>query len=201
MIRLWTKNSTGVAPDGAWLAGDVNDLQDAVAGLEDLTQNLQAASLAIGESGLQLLRYGSGEARLSGKLRTDGIVRALGGVYAGAFTTTARDSIASGSRPYGLIITNTTTNELEWNQGSDASPSWVPIGGMRRYAADVGNGSDTQIDVTHNLGTRDVLVQIHEKASPYQVNDPVVELLDTNTVRLIFAVAPTSAQFRVVVIG
>ena len=127
MIRLWTKSSTGVAPDGAWLAGDINDLQDAVAALEDLTQALQVASVAIGESGLQIVRYGSGEARLSGALRTDSIVRALGGLYAGAFTSTARDAIASGSRPYGLIILNTTTNRLEWNAGSDGSPDWQPL--------------------------------------------------------------------------
>jgi microcystin-dependent protein len=92
-----------------------------------LTQALAAGSLAVGESGLQILHYGTGEARLSGKLRTDGIVRALGGVYAGAFTTTQRDAIAAGSRPYGLIVLNTTTNRMEWNAGTDGSPSWQPI--------------------------------------------------------------------------
>lgn len=127
MIRLFTKNSTGVATDGRLYAGDINALQDAVAGLYDLTQALGIGNLAIGESGLQLLRYGVGEARLSGAMRMDGIVRALGGLYAGAFTTAARDAIGAGLAPYGLIILNTTTNRYEWNQGTDVGRNWQPL--------------------------------------------------------------------------
>lgn len=81
----------------------------------------------MGETGLQLLRYGPGEARISGAARIDGILRGLGGLYAGAFTTAQRDAIAAGLRPYGLVILNTTTNQYEWNSGSDATPNWQPI--------------------------------------------------------------------------
>jgi hypothetical protein len=82
----------------------------------------------VGETGLQLLRYGVGEARLTGALRTDGIFRGLGGLFAGQFTTTQRDAITSGSRPYGLSIFNVTTNRYEMNIGTDASPNWVGMG-------------------------------------------------------------------------
>lgn len=75
-----------------------------------------------------MLRYGSGDARLTGAFRTDGIIRALGGIYLGAFTTTQRDAIPSGSRPYGLAILNTTTNRWELNLGTDAAPIWIGIG-------------------------------------------------------------------------
>lgn len=95
ILRLFTKNATGVAPDGRLFAGDINALEDAVAALSDLTQNLEVASVAIGESGLQLLRYGAGEARLSGALRTDGVMRGLGGLYAGAYTTAQRDALVT----------------------------------------------------------------------------------------------------------
>lgn len=127
MDRLFTKNATGIAPNGRWYAGDVNALQDAVAAEYDLAQNIGAASLALGEDGLQILRYGAGEARLSGALRTDGILRGLGGVLAGAFTSTQRDVIASGLAPYGVVILNTTTNRYEWNSGSDAARSWRSV--------------------------------------------------------------------------
>jgi microcystin-dependent protein len=127
MIRLFTKNATGVAPDGRWFAGDINALQDAVAAALDLAQTIGTGVLQIGETGLQLLRYGVGEARLTGALRTDGIIRALGGLYAGAFTTTQRDAIPAGFAPYGLQILNTTTNRYEWNKGSDAVRNWQPI--------------------------------------------------------------------------
>lgn len=146
MQRLFTKNATGIAPDGKWFAGDVNALEDAVAALTDLTQNLEVGSLAIGEAGLQLLRYGAGEARLSGAFRTDGVMRALGGVYAGSFTTTQRDAIAN--PPYGLLITNSETNDLEMNYGTPAAPSWGSIGTNPPFTtADIANGAITSAKV------------------------------------------------------
>lgn len=139
MIRLFTKNATGIAPDGRWFAGDINALQDAVAALNDLSQALGVGSIQIGESGLQLLRYGAGEARISGALRTDGIVRALGGLYAGAFTTTLRDAIPVNMAPYGLVILNTTTNLYEWNAGTDVARDWRPLGGVASTANTLAN--------------------------------------------------------------
>lgn len=128
MNRLWTKNSTGVATNGRWYAGDINQLQDVVAALSDFLQTLDVNVLRIGDASLQLLKYGTSEFRMSGALRTDGIMRALGGFYAGAFTTPERDAIPTGFHPYGLVILNTTTNRLEVNLGSDATPTWLPVG-------------------------------------------------------------------------
>lgn len=130
MQRVKDFNATGVAPDGYLYAGDLNLIQDAAAALADLTQNLQVGTLAIGEPGLLLTRFGSGEARLSGAFRTDGILRGLGGLYAGQFTTSQRDAIAAGKCPYGLIILNLTSNQYEWNNGSDTARSWTPLGGV-----------------------------------------------------------------------
>lgn len=67
------------------------------------------------------------------------------------------------------------------------------------FAVDVGDGSSTSITVTHNLGTKDVIVSVYDKTTPFQ--DLVVDVrrTTTNTVTLIFGVAPTSAQFRCVV--
>lgn len=128
MNRVKTYDATGVAPGGRLYAGDLNALQDAVAALSDFLQTLDVNVLRIGDASLQLLKYGAGEARISGALRTDGIVRALGGFYAGAFTTTTRDAIPTGFRPFGLVILNTLTNRLEINMGTDATPNWLPVG-------------------------------------------------------------------------
>ncbi len=68
-----------------------------------------------------------------------------------------------------------------------------------KFAADVGDGTNVQIDVTHNLGTRDVVVGVYRNAAPYDEVIPDVQHLSTNAVRLIFSVAPAVAQFRVVV--
>jgi hypothetical protein len=126
--RLFTKDSTGISPNGRWFAGDINAIQDAVAGLTDFAQTVSMSVLRLGDSTIQLLKYGSAEARLTSALRTDGIVRALGGLYAGAFTTSQRNAIPLGSRPYGLVILNSTTNRYEWNSGSDATPVWLAFG-------------------------------------------------------------------------
>lgn len=140
--KVKTFESTGLAPNGRLYAGDLNAIQDHYADQSNFSQEVDAAAFGVGEAALKLLRYGPGEARLSGALRIDGIFRGLGGLYAGAFTTTQRDAIASGFRPYGLIILNTTTNQYEWNKGTDAAPAWnamsppvveIPIGAVMQW--------------------------------------------------------------------
>lgn len=144
MDRIKDYNTTGAAPDGVLYAGDLNALQDAVAALDDLTQHINLASLALGESGLQIVRYGAGEARLTGRLRTDGYVMGLGGLMPGAFTTAARNAIPAGQRPTNLIIKNTDTGNIEINIGSDAVPNWVAITKTPddAIAAHLADGSD-----------------------------------------------------------
>lgn len=128
--RIKVFESTGLAPNGRLYAGDLNSIQDALADQVNFNQEIDAAAFGIGETALKILRYGPGEARLSGMMRTDGILRALGGLYAGSFTTAQRDAISAGSRPYGLIILNTTTNQVEWNKGTDPAPSWQALGSL-----------------------------------------------------------------------
>ena len=59
----------------------------------------------------------------------------------------------------------------------------------------------TSHTVEHNLGTQDVLVQVHEVGSPYNVVEADIQLTDSNTVTIGFAVAPSSSTYRVVVVG
>lgn len=127
MQRVKSFESTGIAPNGRLYAGDLNAIQDAAAAKSDFAQTIDLATLRIGETGLQLLKYGGAEARISGALRTDGIMRGLGGLIAGAFTTTQRNAIATGLAPYGIIILNTTTNQYEFNAGTDAARDWRPF--------------------------------------------------------------------------
>lgn len=125
MDRSKTFDATGIAPNGKVYAGDLNLIQDLVAALTDLTQHLSVGSVSIGEDGLQVVKYGAGEARVSGALRVDTILRGLGGLIAGAFTTTQRNAIVA--PPYGLMVLNTTTNRYEYNAGSSGAPSWQPM--------------------------------------------------------------------------
>ena len=126
--RIKNFEATGIALNGRLYAGDLNQIQDDYADLSNFSQTLDAGTFRIGDTSIQLLKYGTAEARLSSALRTDGITRSLGGLYAGAFTTAQRDAIAVGFRPYGLIILNTQVNRLEFNAGTDAVPSWQGVG-------------------------------------------------------------------------
>lgn len=127
MLRLKTYDATGIAPNGRLFAGDLNALQDAVAALTDLAQNISVGSLAIGESGLLLVRYGAGEGRLVGAFRTAGRLMAEAGILPGPLTTTQRNAIPSGMAPVGLVIFNSTTGVCEQNVGTDAARVWQAI--------------------------------------------------------------------------
>ena len=72
---------------------------------------------------------------------------------------------------------------------------------VRKYAASVGDGSATSYTVTHNLGTRDVTVAVYDNSSPYAEVVCDVQHTSTTAITVLFSVAPTSNQYRVVVQG
>lgn len=97
--------------------------------------------------------------------------------------------------------------QTETDTGTDDQRFITPLklatwsGRLHRASAVFGDGTATQFDITHNFGTRDVLVEVYRVASPYDTVLCGVERLDTNTVRLKFTAAPTTNQFKVVVLA
>jgi 5,10-methylene-tetrahydrofolate dehydrogenase/methenyl tetrahydrofolate cyclohydrolase len=67
------------------------------------------------------------------------------------------------------------------------------------YATSIGNGTLTTLPVTHNLNTRDVIVQVYQVATPYAQVYPDIAATTVNAIDLTFAVAPTANQYRVLV--
>jgi hypothetical protein len=70
---------------------------------------------------------------------------------------------------------------------------------VRKYASDIGDGSSTAITVTHSLGTRDVVVEVFNNSTPWDTVECDVTRPSTTQVTCTFAVAPTSAQYRVTI--
>ena len=70
----------------------------------------------------------------------------------------------------------------------------------KKVSASVGNGSLTSIPVTHSLGTKDVVVNIYDNSTDETVEADVVRT-STSVVTVSFSTAPTTNQYRVVVIG
>lgn len=60
-------------------------------------------------------------------------------------------------------------------------------------------GTATSEVITHNLGTRDVMVEVYRSATPWDTIILDVERTSTNTITLRWAVAPASAEYRVMV--
>jgi hypothetical protein len=72
---------------------------------------------------------------------------------------------------------------------------------VTKYNTSIGDGSATSYTVTHNLGTRDVQVTLYDNTAPYAEVIADVQHTTTNTITVLFSVAPTSNQYRVVVQG
>jgi hypothetical protein len=70
----------------------------------------------------------------------------------------------------------------------------------RKASANVGNGSSTSFAITHNLNTRDVVVNVYDNSTYDTVETDVVRT-DANNVTVSFASAPSSNAYRVVIIG
>ena len=84
---------------------------------------------------------------------------------------------------------------------TSASGAKTNLGFTTKFAEDIGDGTATSFTVTHGLASSDVQVYVYEKASPYGQVFPDVANTSSSAVTLSFASAPTSAQYRVVVIG
>jgi hypothetical protein len=65
--------------------------------------------------------------------------------------------------------------------------------------ADVGDGTATQFTVTHGLGTRDVVVQLRQNASPWEYVGADVRAATTTTVTVQFLTPPAAGAYRILI--
>lgn len=73
----------------------------------------------------------------------------------------------------------------------------------RKYQAAIGNNADAFYTITHNLNTRNLIVQVAQNGTPWQIQNNLtitMPTLDTVTIGG-FSVTPTTNQYLVSVIG
>jgi hypothetical protein len=97
--------------------------------------------------------------------------------------------------------------EILWNETDD---NWTLTNNgtnyhsiVRKFASDITTTESAPFTftATHNLGTRDVTVQVFATASPYNQIECDVDHTSTSVVTLTFAAAPTAGAYRVVITG
>lgn len=81
-----------------------------------------------------------------------------------------------------------------------AAAALAALGGTTKFSADVGDNSSTSIAVTHSLNTKDVIISVYRNSDFAEVMCDMVRNT-VNQVTLTFAVAPTTNQYRVVIVG
>lgn len=94
-----------------------------------------------------------------------------------------------------FIRWNETTDRWEFtNDGTNYSV--IPVGSDSHYATYIGGA--TSIPVTHNLGTKDVRVELYDVTTSETVYSDVVRT-SINVVTISFTTAPSAASIRVLI--
>ena len=94
--------------------------------------------------------------------------------------------------------------EILWNESDDR---WTLTNNgtnyhaiTRKFSATIGDGTLTQVPVTHNLGARDVSVQVYDSSTFDTVECDVVRT-STSVVTLGFTAPPAAGAYTVVIVG
>lgn len=216
-VRAATTSTGTMATSFA--SGSVVDGVTLATGDRILVKNQSTAS----ENGIYVVQSSGGPIRASdadgaGELVANATVLVNEGTVNGdtAWTCTTNGSITVGSTAttwaqFGGGGSYTAGNGLALaaSQFSVSAGTGITVGAsvgidtsvvVRKYSANVGDGTSTSITVTHNLNTRDVQVTLYN-ATTYEEVLPDITHATVNTVTLGFAVAPTASQYRAVVFG
>lgn len=124
----------------------------------------------------------------------------LNSTVTGTPSVNAGIEVERGDYTNASILWNETSNLWTVSSPKDTADAAVEHSIARKYATAL-SGSATSYTVTHNLNTRDVVVQVYEANTPYAQVETAVEYATADTVTVYFNTAPTSGDYRVVVTG
>lgn len=125
-------------------------------------------------------------------------------VSANTDMTVGADSITINAAPKWttsrtISLTGNVTGSAAIDGSGNVSIATTVVGGGLRYSGDVGAG--TAVVVTHNLGTRDVSVEVYRNSTPWDTVLVDCSRTSINTVTLTFASAVSAGAFRAVIAG
>lgn len=204
-----TSGTLGVARGGTGATTFTAGIVKSTGGTDALTTG-STVSLATEVSGtLPVANGGTGATTLT----SNGVIigagtSALAATTAGSANQVLRVPSGGGAPAFGAVDVSSAsavTGALAITNGgtgqTTAAAALAALGGTRKHAALIGDGSATTITVTHNLNTKDVAVEVYEVASPYQKVYPDIVHATVDTTDFVFAQAPAADAYRVVIIG
>ena len=165
-----------------------------------MTRSLDASTFAELEQAIITVEEGTDagttwrQTQINGVIDTNNVI----------FTSFAAAAPAASEATAGIAELAT---QAEVDAGTDDARIITPLklatwsGRIRKYAASFGDGSATSYVITHNFNTRDVTVVVFPNSGTYDNVEVDVGRTSVNAVTLVFATAPASNAYRVVVIG
>jgi len=199
---IYTVNASG-APTRATDADSAAEILQAAVWVQEGTTNADSgwvcttnAPITLGTTSLAFSQFNGGTSYTAGAgLTLSGNQFNVGTASSGRIVVNADDiDLASG------IVTPGTYRSVTVDTYGRVTGGTNPTL-IQRFTQTIGNGSATSFTINHALGVQDVIVQIYRNGSPFDVVLADIELTDANNVTVRFAVAPTTNQFKVVVIG
>jgi hypothetical protein len=151
----------------------------------------------------------TGGAGISGNVYTSGNVVISSGILSSSNTTgsliVTGGAGISGNVYANSVYTTTTTGAIYTDNLRYASngTSWALGGGgssISTYSANVGNGSNTIFNITHNLSKNNIVTTVRENTSGNVVY-PSIKITGTNTINLSFVSAPSANFYLVSIMG
>lgn len=223
---IYTVNASGAptratdADTGAEILGAVVPVEEGTVNADTMWMLTTNAAITLGTTSLSFSQFGTGLATPvsvanggtgDSTLTAHGVLlgegtSAVAITAAGATGTVLRGAGASADPTFGAVnlgtdVTSTLPVANGGTASSTAAAARTALGTVGAFAATIGDGVATSIDVTHNLGTRDVQVQCWKNASTWDLVYPDVQAATTSKVTLIFATAPATNAYRVVVMA
>lgn len=165
-----------------------------------MTRALDASTFAELEQAVTTVEEGTDagtswrQSQVNGTLDTNNIIWAAFGIAVPAASETV-SGIAE------------LATQAETDAGTDDARIVTPLklkswsNAPKKFQQTIGDGSATSYTVTHNLATRDLSVNVYRNSGSYDEVVCDVEYTTTNSVTLKFTSAPSSNQFRAVIVG
>lgn len=138
----------------------------------------------------------------TGTVTSVGITQGTGVTVSGGPVTTSGNIIVGLADQLSAAQTTSAVYPIKVNKQGQITELGTAVTILKKYAADItGNANATSFDITHNLGSRDITIQVYD-ATTYEEVIVDITRKSTTVATIAFASAPANGKkYRVVCIG